>query len=393
MPHLRHRHILATLEKIMTFSPSVALMGMRQVGKTTLLRLLAKTYETFDDANFSARFDRNRDAIMTHSTFPLALDEIQKHPPVFDALKLFIDRKKIPGRYLVSGSVRFASRTGIRESLTGRITSIEIFPLTIAECHSKPLNPLIDLILNNSPPEKILAILTKKSWATDATMSAFMNLGGMPGICFKRDSTARRDAFDAHIDTLLGRDLHLIRKFSFGTNKLRALLVEIAKRQGEPENMSLYAKLVGVSVPTAKSVVNAFEGLFLIRRYGKTLYLEDPGLACHLHEDTKPSVSWGIRCLYYQLRSQVAIHGRSLVTMEPYSTRGGLYAPFFLQKKSQPLAAIFFDLDEMPSDKSLVGLTTLKKRHPELRGIILTQRKDGYLRDDKTLVLPWTWVV
>ena len=73
----------------------------------------------------------------------------------------FIDRKKIPGRYLVSGSVRFASRTGIRESLTGRITSIEILPLTIAECHSKPLNPLIDLLLNNNHPEKILAVLAK----------------------------------------------------------------------------------------------------------------------------------------------------------------------------------------------------------------------------------------
>lgn len=393
MSHLRHRHILATLDKVMTFSPSVALMGMRQVGKTTLLRMLSKTYQTFDDADFAAKFDRNRDAIMGDSAFPLALDEIQKHPPAFDALKLFIDRKKIPGRYLVSGSVRFASRTGIRESLTGRITSLELFPLTLAECHSKPLNPFIDLLIHNHPSEKIIATLAKKTWATEAHARVFMNLGGMPGICFKREPAARHDAWDAHIDTLLSRDIHLIRKFSLNSNRLRALLVEMAKRQGEPKNFSLYAKLVGVSVPTAKAIADAFEGLFLIRRYGNTIYLEDPGLSSHLYEDSTPSSSWGIRYLYYQLRPQVAFYGRSLVSMSPYQTRGGLYVPFLIQKKSQPVAAIFFDFDETPSDKSLVGLATLKKRHPQLKGVILTKSKNGYLRHDKTMVLPWTWVV
>lgn len=392
MTHLRDRHASGLLAKIMTYSPSIALLGMRQVGKTTLLKKWASTYETFDDADFAAKFDRNRDAIMTSSEFPLALDEIQKHPPAFDALKLFIDRKKIPGRYLVSGSVRFASRAGIRESLTGRIALLEIFPLTAAECHSKPLNPFVDLLLKNVPPEKFLAALAKRAWATNATMNDFMNLGGMPGICFKRDPAARQDAWDSHVDTLLGRDIHLIRNFSLGAAKLRSLLVEVAKRQGEPENISLYARLAGTSVPTAKAVLDAFEGLFLIRRYGNEIYLEDPGLSRHLYEDPTPSASWGVRCLYYQLRAQVAIHGRNLVTMEPYRTRGGLYAPFLIRKKTKPLAAVFFDLGEMPSDKSLVGLTTLKKRHPGLKGLILTQRKDGYLRDDKTLVLPWGWV-
>ena len=122
-------------------------------------------------------------------------------------------------------------------------------------------------------------------------------------------------------------------------------------------------------------------------------HLEDPGLANHLYEDSVDSVSWGIRCLYYQLRSQVAIHGRNLATINSHQTRGGLYVPFLMQKKNKPLTAISFDLGEMPSDKSLVGLTTLKKRHPDLSCIVLTQRKEGYLRDDKTLVLPWTWVV
>lgn len=119
----------------------MGLVGLRQSGKTTLLRgqLSVPNSTTLDDvdelraAQSSPKIDLARQQLST------VIDEVQKAPRLFDAIKLLVDCKRMPGPFYITGSDEFSSRIGIRESLTGRISVCQLFPKTLAEAKQKPI--------------------------------------------------------------------------------------------------------------------------------------------------------------------------------------------------------------------------------------------------------------
>ncbi len=121
----------------------VGVLGLRQCGKSTLLSSLlgVPNQVTLDDQ------DAVEDARISAKNFlaklptPLAIDEAQKVPALFDAIKLAVDRRRAPGKYFLTGSSQFSARLGIRESLTGRIGLHYLYPLTLAEAHQVDFSP------------------------------------------------------------------------------------------------------------------------------------------------------------------------------------------------------------------------------------------------------------
>lgn len=101
MTHLRKRACESILSKDLTYSPCVGLLGMRQVGKTTLLKKYAADYRSFDVPEMTSYFEREGLGLLQATRKTLALDEVQKYPPVFDMLKHAIDSFKKPGRFFV----------------------------------------------------------------------------------------------------------------------------------------------------------------------------------------------------------------------------------------------------------------------------------------------------
>ncbi len=117
----------------------MGILGHRQVGKTTFLQRVAREYVTLDDE------DTLRQALASPKTFVAAMkanrsgiDECQLVPGVFPALKVRIGTTQIPGRFILTGSVRFTSRRAIRESLTGRISNLELHPFVVTEIQGQP---------------------------------------------------------------------------------------------------------------------------------------------------------------------------------------------------------------------------------------------------------------
>jgi hypothetical protein len=367
-------------------------MGMRQVGKSTLLRRFAGSYHTFDDETFLRHFDAERSSILEEGGAPVVLDEIQKHPPAFDALKLSIDRKKRMGRFLVSGSVRFASRRQIRESLTGRIVTIEILPLGLSECHERRQNSLLGEI-RTSDLGRLLETLRRRRGATPAERAHYLKTGGLPGLCFRRDSKVRQELFEQHLDTLLRRDIHLVRQMRLSFAQLRGIVSAVAARQGLPVNLSELARVAGCSVPTVKTALEALEGLFLVRPFGKSWFLEDVGLATHLAPPAESGSRIGMaREAYYELRLQHAIHLRHEAVMKPYTTRGGIDVPFLFEFKDGSRLAVLIDAGERPSEKSLKSVTWLGKRFSRLKALILTNGDNGRELTKGCASLPFGWI-
>lgn len=359
--------------------PCVGILGMRQVGKSTLLNRFAKSYETFDSPEFFHAFQKDSGFIHT-APYPLALDEVQKYPPAFDILKYAIDRGKRPGRFLISGSVRFSSRKAIRESLTGRISLIEIYPLTLAECNSQKLNNFLSFFLKSTSLAPIFTKMHPRF--SDAQIFYYVKSGGLPGICFKREESHRVSQFENHIDTLLGRDIHFIYETQATLLQCRLLATELASIQGLPVNLADLSRKIGMSQPTVKKLLLAFEGIFLIRAHGDTYYLEDMGLSHHLHPvGTQLSKFDWIRLVYQELRSQIAAHHRFKAQLTTYTTRGGIDIPFFIRFTDKKSVAICVDIEQTVTQKSIKSLIWHKKKHPQSALVILSTI-DTYQRLD-----------
>jgi predicted AAA+ superfamily ATPase len=81
MPHLQHRYLAALIQKDLKWSPVVSILGVRQSGKTTLLRQISDHYITLDDDSILRMFDKGDWALLESSQKPLLIDEAQLSLP------------------------------------------------------------------------------------------------------------------------------------------------------------------------------------------------------------------------------------------------------------------------------------------------------------------------
>ena len=111
MPHLRNRLALLPLKKLAKLWPVVGLVGLRQVGKSTLFRELLKIQDlvTFDDDESKIDAENAPKVFLAKYGRPLLIDEVQKVPKIFDALKSEVDKKRIHGSFFIAGSQSFAA--------------------------------------------------------------------------------------------------------------------------------------------------------------------------------------------------------------------------------------------------------------------------------------------
>ena len=121
----RKTHIQA-IKKLLSHNPVVALLGARQVGKTTLAREIVKHWRNsthFFDLESTSDLARLSDPLLSLSSLKglIVLDEIQRYPEIFPTLRVLADRRRIPAHFLVLGSASPHLLRQSSESLAGRI--------------------------------------------------------------------------------------------------------------------------------------------------------------------------------------------------------------------------------------------------------------------------------
>jgi len=263
------RRAFQTVKTALSRQAAVALIGPRQVGKTTLaLEIVAGSDALYLD--LESRTDRDKLAepelfLNEYEDRLVILDEIHRVPELFQTLRGLIDRGrrkgKRTGRFLILGSASIELLRQSGESLAGRIEYVELNPLDVMEAppgHSA----MLDLWVRGGFPDSFLA-------ASD------------------EDSLAFRRNF---IRTYLERDVP-----QFGVRipaeTLERLWVMLAHSQGTLLNASKLASGLSVSSPTVTSYIDLLVDLLLVRRLrpyhantGKRLvkspktYVRDSGL-------------------------------------------------------------------------------------------------------------------
>ncbi len=269
MAHLRQRHLLQAFEKLCAHSRIVGILGHRQVGKTTFMEANTKEYSTLDDQNlykevkadpagFIARLKGNRSGI----------DECQLIPGLFPALKVRVQKNQKPGQFILIGSVRFTSRKAIRESLTGRISNLEMFPMVLTELDSEPLSDFFPKLLACQNLENFvtqrrapLSVLSQRR----KTVQKYLGQGGMPGVCFIREGATRNRILRDLIMTILDRDLRLVYPTSTPYSQIFELCQAIAQCSLSVVRWADLHRRTGLAEKTLRHLLQALEAVFLLR--------------------------------------------------------------------------------------------------------------------------------
>ena len=283
----RHREAEATLLSLMRQFKVVLVTGARQVGKTTMLQHVLPEnfrYVTLDDprAGVLARedpvlfFDANR--------LPVAVDEIQRVPELFQQVKFLVDQSPEMGRVVLTGSQTFHFMQGVSESLAGRVAILEMTGMSLREltgCGGR--GPYVPSEVGDDgrceSPENL------DLWAT-------IHRGSMPRLM---DPSVSWDAFyTGYVRTYLERDVRDLITVKDEASFYH-FLVACAARTGRLVNHSDLARGAGVDTKTAQSWLSVLRASGVVRllrpfwsnatkRLTKTpkLYFTDTGLACHL---------------------------------------------------------------------------------------------------------------
>lgn len=269
MPHLRKRSAIEPIKKLSKLWPVVGVVGLRQVGKSTLFRDLLEISDlvTMDDDEVRTDASNAPKVFLAKYPRPFVIDEIQKVPKLFDAIKSEVDKKRIPGTFFITGSQSFGTGEMTRESLTGRIGVIKLYPLNLREATGDKEELTIDLFVKG------------------------MKRGGLPVPMFLRDDESRRLYWDGWLETTLIRDLARAYGKGYDLDFARLILKEIAVQLSE----GVYPEVSQFSKDSRKvtKYLKAMESLFLLNRIpchdkgvGRDHWLlGDSGLAAYLLRD------------------------------------------------------------------------------------------------------------
>ena len=253
MAHERARFLNAHLKRQGKLWPVVGVVGLRQCGKTTMLRdqLQISSYVTLDDDDDLTAAHAAPKVFIARHSLPLIIDEIQKAPKLFDAIKLLVDKKRIPGQFYITGSTQFSDRVGIRESLTGRIGLCQLFPMTLAEAQKHP--PLTSLPKLSSAP--------RFSWES---LLQHSSKGGMPVPMFLRDEGQVKDYWKGWLETSIYRDLAICFRKSYQPETTKLILRTMGRvmADGEMPTLSHFE----IDSRRLRNYLEAMETIFMVRR-------------------------------------------------------------------------------------------------------------------------------
>jgi uncharacterized protein len=132
------RDIVRELRALVGEYPVVTVLGPRQAGKTTLVKMALKGYaysnlETPDVRDLAIRDPR---AYLAQFSGPVILDEIQRAPELLSYIQVIVDEEKRNGRFVLTGSHQLRLREAVTQSLAGRTSILTLYPLSLTELES-----------------------------------------------------------------------------------------------------------------------------------------------------------------------------------------------------------------------------------------------------------------
>ncbi|MBE7495031.1 MAG: ATP-binding protein [Verrucomicrobiaceae bacterium] len=345
---INRKEAMSRLETALGENPVTALLGPRQCGKTTLARMLADRDggHWFDMESTEDRAALSQPELaLKKLTGLVVIDEIQRHPELFAALRPLADRRSKPARFLILGSASPDIVKGVSETLAGRVGFVDLTGFHTGEVKTDELD---DLWLRGGFPRSFLANGDAASWRW-------------------------RSDF---IRTFLERDLPQL-GIRTPAQTLRRFWTMVGHYHGQTWNAAELARALGSSEGTARNYLDILCGTYVVRRLtpwhanlGKRelsapkVYVRDSGLlhsllgiqtTKDLHSHPKLGASWE----GYALEQVLALCGSADTYY--WGTHAGAELDLLLFRGGKAYGVEFKVNDGPKMTKSLhVALTDLK---------------------------------
>ena len=312
---LRSRFIESRFAEALEDSPVVLIQGPRQCGKSTLAQMVCAPeflpgaagagnpasrrygYLSFDDDVVRAGAEIDPMGFIAGLPESIVLDEVQRVPGLFTALKLEIDRRPAPGRFVLTGSTNVLAVPTVQDSLAGRLETVRLHPL--AQCELYADRPAVDgfidtLFGGNFPVQQARRLGTE---LVERVVS-----GGYPPALARPAGRRRANWYRNYIDAQVQRDIGALSRIG-SLDAMPRLLAVAATQTAQLFNVSRLAGPFQLSRPTIGDYVALLERVYLLerlppwhgnreKRLVKTpkLHIGDTGLACALLGATAPSL-------------------------------------------------------------------------------------------------------
>jgi predicted AAA+ superfamily ATPase len=279
------------VERSLRDFPVTMLLGMRQVGKTTLAHAVdGRTYVTLDDLGALAAARRDPEDFVAGLPSPVTIDEVQRAPDLLLAIKRIVDRRRRAGEFLLTGSAQIELKRGIRETLAGRAAVMHLRPMTWAEMEGAATFNGVDVLFGCRSTAEVARRLGREA-PFDA---ARILVGGLPVPALDRQSGRRARWLEQYQLAYLQHDVPPFVRVEEVAAFFRFLQLA-ASRTAQLANYSALARDAGVSADTGLRWFGVLQATFLIdsvppyfRNLGKRLvrspklHLGDVGVAAHL---------------------------------------------------------------------------------------------------------------
>ena len=343
----------AKVMEALRYFPAVAIIGPRQVGKTTLLKQIQKKYKKpsiYLDLEKRSDYDKLDDPetfLRQYERQLVIIDEVQRKNELFPELRSLIDEHRNPGRFVLLGSASPELIKNSSESLAGRIAYIELSGLN---CLEVPANKINELWLRGGFPDAFLKKIPVTLW------------------------------MENFIRTYLEQDLPSL---GFTANRPLAhrLWTMLSHNHGNLINYSDLSRSLELSSKTVKRHVDFLEHTFLVRQLkpfhanlGKRLvkspkiYLRDSGMLHHLldietNEQLISHIKLGASWEGFVIEQITALLGNK-ANVYFYRTHEGAELDLVIEKKGKLLAGIEikFGSNVKPSRGNMEAVSTLKTK-------------------------------
>jgi predicted AAA+ superfamily ATPase len=259
---ITRKHYLGTIRERLKSFPVVSVLGPRQVGKTTLARVIAgeqpSHFFDLEDVDALARLAEPKAALGRLEGL-VVLDEVQRKPELFALLRVLADRQPVKARFLLTGSASPSLVRGVSESLAGRVALVDVAGFNLAEVGEAEW---------------------RKLWWR----------GGFPLAYLAATDAASRQWQEEFVRTLLERDMPQL-GISIPATALRRFWMMLTHYHAQIWKGSELARSLGASEPTMRKYLDLLSSTFMVRQLapwhenlGKRqvkapkIYLRDSGL-------------------------------------------------------------------------------------------------------------------
>jgi len=414
------RKILPQINNFLNYKEAIVIYGARQVGKTTIMKMLIKELKTTNKIPEEAVFyidledlemlelcnqgvdyliryieartsyNSNSSAVSSNSQgkIYLFIDEIQYLNNASNFIKLMVDNHSNRFKLIVSGSSVLDIKSKIKQSLVGRIVTFEVLGLDFEEFlwFKKKKYHLDKVVDTEKKTQKELKQLFEE----------FIIFGAYPRVALISNLNNKKYYLKELIQTYIKKDIRDIGKIR-NIMKFNNFLRILADQAGNLINIDELASSIGIARETVYDYLFLLESTYIARRvppFFKNLrseltkmpkiYFEDTGILNYLkYTDIVEKVSGELfeNCIYAELRKTVGLD-----ILRYWRTQSKQEIDFVIQHRKQIFT---LEVKKIYSGQKTTSLDYFSQKYPNSKSFIITLEKRREVKENISLLYPW----